>query len=264
VLGDALYRIPLWLLSTMALAAYTGAIELGFRCGHRERERERDEPQAHSHLSTLQSAVLSLLALLLAFSFAMAEGRYDKRRQLVLAESNAIGTAVLRTSLLAEPERSELRALFRRYVDDRIELHAAGPALARHDAAIADSERLQAAMWDSATRASAHTSNEIASGLFLRALNDVIDLHSERVVALENRVPRTIVSLIFLVGVIAAALVGYGCGLDGARKFWLTSLAAIVFVSVGTTVLDLDRPYRGFIKVPQQSMLRLRQSLRTQ
>ena len=97
-------------------------------------------------------------------------------------------------------------------------------------------------MWDAGVRASAHSSNQIASGLFVGSLNDVIDLQSARLVALENHVPTAIMALIFAVGIIAAALVGYGCGLDGLRKFGLTFLAAGVFVAVGALVIDLDLP----------------------
>lgn len=149
----------------------------------------------------------------------MAHGRYDARRALVLDESNAIGTIYLRTQLL-------------------------------DDARLAASVRLQGQLWDKTTRAVARTPNQIASGLFLRSLNDVIDLHEKRRAAVENLVPLPTVELIFLVGCIAAALIGHGCGLDGARRFWPTFLAALVFVSVGALVLDLDRPARGLITVP--------------
>lgn len=125
------------------------------------------------------------------------------------------------------------------------------------------SVRLPGQLWDKATRAVARTPNQIASGLFLRSLNDVIDLHEQRRAAVENLVPLPIVELIFLVGCIAAALIGHGCGLDGGRRSWPTSLAALVFVSVAALVLDLDRPARGLIRIPQASMIRLRLSVRS-
>lgn len=261
VLGHFVYRTPILVLCAVALAVWVGFIELGFRVATHARRHRSDV--ARAQLSTTEAAVLSLLALLLAFSFAMAQGRYDARRALVLEESNALGTTWLRTQLLVEPERSELQSLLRRYVDVRIALHEAGFDGRRRDALMAASVRLQAQLWDNATRAVARTPNQIASGLFLRSLNDVIDLHEKRRVAVENLVPLPIVELIFLVGCIAAALVGYDCGLDGARRFWPTFLATLVFVSVAALVLDLDRPSRGLIRVPQQSMIRLRHSLRS-
>lgn len=261
MIGNLVYRTPILLLCAAALAVWVVLIELGFRVAARARRRSAGVSPAQ--LSTTEAAVLSLLALLLAFSFAMAQGRYDARRALVLEESNAIGTTYLRTALLDEPERSELQSLLRRYVDLRVALHEVGFDARRRDALNAASVRLQAQLWDKATRAVARTPNQIASGLFLRSLNDVIDLHEKRRVAVENLVPLPIVELIFFVGCIAAALVGYDCGLDGARRFWPTFLATLVFVSVAALVLDLDRPSRGVIRVPQESMIRLRHSLRS-
>jgi hypothetical protein len=54
-----------------------------------------------------------LMALLLAFSFAMAEGRFGTRQQLVVDEANAIGTTDLRSQMLTEPYRQEVRELLR-------------------------------------------------------------------------------------------------------------------------------------------------------
>src|SRR5262249_4243631 len=121
VATDGFYRIDLGILAAGALLVFLVAIELGFRFG-RGAPSHHTEP-GRSNLSTLQAAVLTLLALLLGFSFAMAQGRYDARRQLVVQESNAIGTTFLRTALLAEPERTELRALLRHYVDARLAFH---------------------------------------------------------------------------------------------------------------------------------------------
>jgi hypothetical protein len=261
VIGHLVYSTPILILTPLALAVWAAFIVLGSRLAARARRRSAET--SHAQLSTTVAAVLSLLALLLAFSFAMAQGRYDARRALVLEESNAIGTTYLRTELLDEPERSELKSLLRRYVDVRIALHEAGFDRRRRDALLAASVRLHAQLWDTATRAVARTPNQIASGLFLRSLNDVIDLHEKRRVAVENLVPLPIVELIFFVGCIAAALVGYDGGLDGARRFWPTFLATAVFVSVAALVLDLDRPARGLIRVPQESMIRLRHSLRS-
>jgi hypothetical protein len=83
------------------IALFLLAAEVGFRAGRRHGRRVGDrEPQ----VGTIQGALLGLLALLLGFSFAMAQSRYDTRRALVVDEANAIGTTYLRAQLLPKPE----------------------------------------------------------------------------------------------------------------------------------------------------------------
>jgi hypothetical protein len=100
------------------------ATELGFRRGRVIRGRLEDPAKAE--LTTLQGAMVGLLALLLAFSFAMAESRFETRRQLVLEEANAIGTTYLRSQALGEPYHTKVVTLIREYVSNRLEYYAAG------------------------------------------------------------------------------------------------------------------------------------------
>src|SRR4051794_4825985 len=68
---------------------------------------------------TIMSAILALTGLLLAFSFGTAQGHFDERRQLVVSESNAIGTTLRRQQLLEKPEQAQLLPLMRAYVAAR-------------------------------------------------------------------------------------------------------------------------------------------------
>ena len=61
------------------------------------------------------AASLGLLAFMLAFTFGAVTKRYDDRKQLVLDEANAIGTACLRADLLPEPDRDSVRRLLYDY-----------------------------------------------------------------------------------------------------------------------------------------------------
>ena len=53
---------------------------------------ERVKASDHNDLAIVQSAALTLLGLIVGFSFAMAISRYDQRKGLEEAEANAIGT----------------------------------------------------------------------------------------------------------------------------------------------------------------------------
>jgi hypothetical protein len=100
------------------------ATELDFRRGRVIRGRLEDP--AKSELTILQGAMVGLLSLLLAFTFAMAESRFETRRQLVLEEANAIGTTYLRSQALAERSQAKVAPLLREYVANRLKYYAAG------------------------------------------------------------------------------------------------------------------------------------------
>ena len=110
-----------WLESAPLLSV--GVIVLGTDVGRsRHRIRAANAPGQHRRRGRMKtrdsgsegyvvSATLGLLALLLGFTFSLAIQRFETRRELVLADANAIGTAYLRVQLLDEPHRSRLSGL---------------------------------------------------------------------------------------------------------------------------------------------------------
>ena len=88
-------------------------------------------------------AILGLMAFLLAITMGMASERFDARRVLVLAETNAIGTAYLRAGYLDEPASTEMRELIVEYVPQRIATSDEAEVLAK----IERSEQLLEEMW---------------------------------------------------------------------------------------------------------------------
>lgn len=252
---ESMYRFDLWLVAIGVTALLLLSVEGCFRLGRRVAARRAEA--SRTELTTLQGAVLGLLALLLGFSFAMAEARFQTRKDLVIAESNAIGTTLLRAQLLPNPPRAEITQLLDRYIDARLAFHAAGSDRARLRRASAEAERLQAELWARGTAVAMRDVRAETTALFLRSLNDVIDLHASRIVALENRVPESILMLLLGVAAIACGLIGYGNGLAGDRNFVTTLPMVIVYCAVMLMIVDLDRPDRGLVRVSQQSMLRL-------
>ena len=59
------------------------------------------------------AAALTLLRLIIGFSFSMATSRYDQRKNLEEAEANAIGTEYARAGLLPAADAAKVRALLR-------------------------------------------------------------------------------------------------------------------------------------------------------
>jgi hypothetical protein len=129
------------------------------------------------------------------------------------------------------------------------------------EAANAATTRLQAQLWSAAAALGEKEPRAVTIGLFLQSLNEVIDLHSKRLHALENHVPEIILFLLYFVAMVATGLIGYGCGLGGVRNFFVTVVSSILIAVVILVIIDLDRPRRGLIQVSQQRMLELRDSL---
>jgi hypothetical protein len=231
------------------------AIEVGFRFGNRHSQHK--DKEFAEHISLLQSSVLGLLALLIGFTFAMAIERFDTRKQLVLEESNHIGTAYLRSKLLPDELHEEMSGLFADYVESRLNFYYAGNDMAETEKAFQTSKEIEKNLWNIAILATKKPSNPLYTSLFIQSLNDVIDANEKRQAALENRVPEPVILLLFFVSVFGMGFIGYNYGLTGKRRHGSTAFFAILIASVLIIILDIDRPRRGLILVSQTSLERL-------
>jgi hypothetical protein len=258
--GDFLYRQNEVVIIIALFVALLAATEVGYRLGT-SATRELGE-SSKSQLSALQGAMMGLLALLLAFSFSMAESRFEVRRQLVLEESNAIGTTYLRSRMLQEPFKTRIAALLRDYVDARLEYYQAGLDPDRLRAALAKSNRLQEELWSQAIAVVAKDPSPVPSGLFVQPLNDVIDLYANRDEARQQHVPDIVFVLLFSAAIGTMALVGHSCGAGQRRIPLHTVTVSLIVCFVILVIMDLDRPRRGIIEISQQSMIEVRNSIK--
>lgn len=248
--------LPLWGLFVVTTAYVLIAIELGFRIG-RARAGLHD-PEKESPVGAMVGASLALLAFLLAFTFGFAASRFEARRTVLLDEVNAIGTAYLRTGLLPEPARGDARRLLREYVDVRLQ----GALSGQVNAAIARSLELQRQLWDGGEALAKTGSEPIAIVFYLQSLNAVIDLHTTRLTqSLRVRVPSVIWVVLYAVAALAMAELGYQTGLAGRRRPLSIPALALAFAAVMLLIADLDRPQEGMVRVSQQVMVELRQSM---
>lgn len=235
------------------------AMEIGFRSGRR---KQASATEAITQANAVLAAMLGLLALLLAFTFSAALQRYEDRSQTVVAEANAIGTAYLRARLLPREMQDEVQALLREYLDVRIQegrVDATDPSL--HESLLKQGKQLEAQVWNHAVRAAELDKSVVTSGLFIQALNEVIDTSGTRNAALNRHVPEIVLFLMFATIVLTTATLGYASGIAGHR----VTLAAFVLVTliafVVYLIVDLDRPRRGAIQVSHESMQSLQQAI---
>jgi hypothetical protein len=206
------------------------------------------------------SGVLGLLALMLAFTLAMAVDRFEARRVLVLEEANAIGTTYLRSQLLDEPHRSRLSRLLVDYTDNRIVL-ATAP---REDVPrlLIMNDQLLTDLW-AATSAAFDTVKTLDfSSSYLETMNNLINLDAARKAARLAHVPTEVLLVLSIYIVVTGGVLGYVLtGLRGqlAGAFLITLLTG----SLGL-IIDLERPTLGGIVESQAPMELLRNWLESQ
>lgn len=256
---DVLYPIPAWQIAALLFALIVAMIVVGYRIGRARLAAGED--RASGSFTTILGAVLGVLGLLLAFSFSMAVERYDLRKRLILQEANAIGTAYLRSALLAEPARTQMRDLLRAYTDERLARYQADVDPARAERASVESRRLQEAAWNIAAAQAVADPHAVAAGLLVQSLNEMIDLSAERSAARQNHVPETVLFMLLLAVLLTAVLVGFAFGKSGDRNLLTGLVFSLLVALVVFVILDLDRPRRGFIRVNEEVMSDLRRSL---
>lgn len=224
---------------------------LGIRAGHR----------GDNGITTLEAAIVGLLTLMIGFTFAMALARFDGRRDAVMNEANAIGTTALRARMLPEPYNKQVITLLREYVEVRLDLTLKAIGGTDLPKAISRSNVLQEELWRQAMMLAATNDNVVPTGLFVQALNDMIDNQGIRLAAVRNHVPGTVVLALFCVAAVAGGFSGYARGLDGRRNLIPTYVVSLLVCGVILLILDLDRPSVGFLEASQQPMIDVAESL---
>jgi uncharacterized membrane protein YidH (DUF202 family) len=241
------YRLlPIFLASVAVILA---GCEIGRRLGVRTADR------SGKNISTLESAILALLALMIGFTFAMALSRFEGRREAVLNEANSIGTTALRARLLPPPHRAEALRLLREYVKVRLDITQRVPSPAEMDAAIARSNEIQEALWQQAKAVVKKDNGLVPTGLFIQTLNEMIDNQEKRLTAGRNRVPNIVLIALYGIAAVASGFTGYASGIEARRSRLPVYITGILICSVILLIQDLDRPGAGFITISQQPMI---------
>lgn len=256
-------RIPIWIqyFGWFAVALMSTAIGLGFGLWCYKRTKvARTGP-----VSTIVTALLALLAFVLAITFDMAATRFFARRQILIDEVNAIETTFLRAGFIVEPYRNQCRSLLRQYVDLRASL---SPDTHSIQKAVSESDKIQSRLWNNAIGLAVSRSNPMMDALFIESLNKLIDIHTVRVVtALQYRIPLRIWVILFLLTVCTMTVVGYEFGISGVNTYVYIAfcILAVGFSLMIVLIADLDQSTRGsFYMVSQQPMIELRERMKAE
>jgi hypothetical protein len=212
-----------------------------------------------SDYSVIVGATLTLLGLLIGFTFSMATTRYDLRKSLEEEEANAIGTEYARLDFLPAEDASRLQALLRQYTGLRIRFYTTRDREALQKVN-GDTARMQNQLWATVS-AGAKVQASPLSALVSSGMNDVLNSQGYTQAAWWNRIPIAAWSLMFLIAVLANMLLGYG--MHG--KTLLLSVVLPLAVSISFLLIaDIDSPRGGVIRIRPQNLHALAASLKTQ
>jgi hypothetical protein len=248
--------------SSFAIALLIGAITFGASVAGilLGRALLRRQEGLKEPLGVMQAALVGLVALLLAFGLTMAVGRYETRRTAVVSEANTIGTPYLRAQTLDEPMRSRSLALLRQYTDARIALSDSVPDSPQFEVASKRSVTLQNRLWALAGDTLHDAPTFTAPRLYVETLNEMIDAHTTRVTALDNRVPQPVLWLQLVASALALGILGMFLA-SNERGVLMTLLAAGLVTVMLLVIIDLDRPHRGMIEIPDAVLRTQRASM---
>ena len=242
-------------VSMLVLLAIAG--EIGFRSGSRKRD---SQDSYRSLVSGTSAAMLGLLALLLGFTLSMGVSRWDERRDVIVTESNAIGTLWLRAGLLENPLRDDLRDALYDYTDIRIALGGAGGDREVLRIARSKSESLHASIWSVVEQSSqpGH-SNDVLSSL-ISAANELIDSHELRISSIENYLPAVLFVLLITIACVAIWFFAWSFGASSQGRRTANLMLGILIGAVLLVIMDVNRPQRGQITVGIESLQRVSES----
>jgi hypothetical protein len=248
--------------AVLALCLFIGmslCIDLGYRLGRRA---QRDALW-HEGIGALEAAVYGLLGLLLGFAFSGATSRFETHRQLSVKEANAIGTAYLRLDQLPAAQQPEMRQLFRDYLGARLEVQA-GVSEGAPERGVTQSERLQQQIWSRAVAASRTDSTQNSARMLLPAINEMIDITTERGITFQAHLPYLVFYLLIFNALMSALLAGYGMAKRKKRSLLHMFLYAACIAATIYTVIDLDHPRSGLIRVDaaDEALLQVRDLMR--
>ena len=251
-------NFPIWAVYLGTVALQLLVAEIGFRIGMRIQRRD---PSAKGQpiTNTVLGGVLTLLAFIIAFAIGIVIDQHNNRRAMVTAEANAVGTAYLRAGFLDEPDLTKSRDLLREYVEIRL---AAASDLAQLEITLKRSGEIHDELWAIVEDNIRQGNESDIMALYVESVNEMIDIHTLRLAAVNLRLPRLVGILVYSAMLLSFLLVGIANSADEERDFVAMLLFSLAFVAVFMIIVDLDRPQQGLINVSQTALSDLLEKMR--
>jgi hypothetical protein len=231
---------------------------LAERLGAGLRMRRPLQDDARTDFDVVLTAALTLLGLIIGFTFSMAVTRFDQRKNFEEEEANAIGTEYLRADLLPSTDADQVHQLLRTYLDQRIVFYQAmeGRQLEQN---IAQTAQTQAALWSVVRKAANSTPTPVVA-LAASGMNDVLNSQGYTQFAWDDHIPVPAWMLLVAIGIGCNLMVGYSARRPAQEK--LLSFILPLFISISFLLIaDIESPRGGLIRVKPQNLIILSRSL---
>jgi FtsH-binding integral membrane protein len=248
-------KVPVGLLIIAAIIGTLLFIEIGYRLGKKIYLKQVHEKNEVT--SSVTGYILALIAFIMAFTFSIVSGRYDTKKALVREETNTIRTAWFRSDFLPDTDRVEAKKLFLEYVEVRL-----GGLETKTEKGIIESlkqcDKIQQALWHMAVINGHKDLNSDVAALYIESLNDMVNVHENRViVSLYSRVPMGIWFILLTMVALGMMVVGYMSAISGSSRSWAWVILAVSFALVIGMIYTMDKLYSPFTPISQFPMEQL-------
>jgi hypothetical protein len=215
-----------------------------------------DPDEGRDDFNVVLGATLTLLGLIIGFTFSMATTRYDQRKNLEEEEANAIGTEYVRVDLLPSDAAAKARKLLTQYTALRVRFYQAHRG-AELDKVNAETTALQTELWNTVAEP-AKAQPTTNTWLAVSGMNDVLNSQGYTQAAWWNRIPKAAWILLFAIAVVSHLLLGYGAH---SRSSFLSVVLPILVAIAFLLIADIDSPRGGVIRVQPQNIQAFADSL---
>ena len=243
------------LVFVLALISLWLCAQLGATVRRRQESRGGHAPETFTIVLT---ASLTLLGLIIGFTFSMAVNRYDQRKDYEENEANAIGTEYVRAGLLPAADAAMTRLLLRSYLEQRILLYHSRDEQGRLQIRQRITQ-LQGQLWSSVQNAALAQPSALTA-LAAAGMNDVLNSQSFTQAAWWNRIPGAAWLLMSLIALLCNIMLGYAASGATVRSLLLVILPLLIAVAF-LLIADIDSPRGGVIRESAQNLLNLSEQL---
>jgi hypothetical protein len=245
---------PWWLFLVTILVLWLSAYAGKFWSHSLRRQMDED---MRSDFTLVETATLTLLGLIIGFSFSMAAGRYDERKKLEEGEANAIGTEYLRVEVMPPEVSAKAKAQLREYTALRIRFYQSQNR-DEVNAIRAETDKLDGEMWSGVSGPAAAQPTPVVA-LAVSGMNDVLNSEGYAQAAWWYRMPLEAWILMAVIAVSCTMMIGFGAKRPEPRLMVVLPLVvAVAFLLIS----DIDSPRGGLIRVVPVNLLRLQAGLK--
>ena len=252
------YSLDASVIVLIVIVAMLVAAEVGYWIGLRRHVHVGD--MGRGHFGAVLGAMLGLVALMLGFTFNISLQRYETRRQLVMADANALNAVFLQSGMIPKPGGKEFKRRLRQYIDLRTDTAGLKAEITQEELApiVAQTEELHHQMWEQVRMMAQANPPVTGMDTMMTLLSNAQSINRQRIFAYQGRVPAAIIGLLLGASIIAMVAVGLAGGLGQYRGMTARILLTLLLSGAIFIILDLDQPRRGLMPLDQGPMLQIR------